>query len=128
MVLDASVVLDLSLGRIATGSAERIWRGGEGLHAPHLLDIEVLQALRRLQRRGDVTAKQAGAALRDLEDFPIERHEHELLRGRIWELRHMLTAYDAAYLALAEQLSCALFTRDRGLAGCPLARTTVEFI
>ncbi len=117
IVLDASVVLELVL---ATGAAPRIagrvLDPSESLHAPHLLDVEVAQAVRRYCSSGDVSPRTGRDALSDLLDLPITRHPHGPLLSRIWELRRSITAYDAAYVALAEALDAPLLTCDGKLA------------
>ncbi len=98
IVLDASALVELILGT-AGGQviAERIADPAEGLHVPHLADIEVAQALRRYVRDGDISAATAAAALADLRALDLQRHAHEPLLDRVWELRSNLTAYDAVY-------------------------------
>jgi predicted nucleic acid-binding protein len=88
----------------------------ESLHAPHLLDLEVVQVLRRYIRAGIIDEQRATEALDDFSSFPIQRYPHDLFRNRIWELRENLTAYDAVYVALAEALGATLLTCDRSLA------------
>lgn len=117
IVLDASAMLDVLLATPAASSVlSRLHRPGETLHAPHLLDLEVLQVLRRYAIAGDITPERAGQAVADYLDFPILRYAHEVLAPRIWELRNTLTAYDGAYVALAEALEAPVVTRDRKLA------------
>lgn len=116
MVLDASVVLDLLLWPQGGALAASVLAENQPLHAPHLLDLEIAQALRKLCRGRVTTAPRAEQALVDLSELPLARHGHRDFMPRIWSLRHVLTAYDAAYLALAEALDCQLLTRDRGLA------------
>ena len=99
---------------------------GETLHAPHLLDLEVLQVLRRYAAAGEISAERAREALDDLAAFRLRRWAHEPLTLRIWDLRQNLTAYDAAYVALAEALGAPLLTRDRRLASAPGIRARVE--
>jgi predicted nucleic acid-binding protein len=67
-------------------------------------------------------------ALAAMADFPLIRYQHDLLLPRIWELRHNLTAYDAAYVALAEALGAPLLTRDRRIAAAPGHRARVELV
>jgi predicted nucleic acid-binding protein len=86
------------------------------LHAPHLLDIEVARALRRLAQHGDLTVSRAEQGLDDFSQLHIERHGHRLLTMRIWQLRESMTAYDGAYVALAEALDAPLLTCDAKLA------------
>lgn len=88
----------------------------ETLHAPHLIDLEVAHVLRRYVHSAVITAQRGAQALADLGDFPLRRYPHFMLLGRVWQLRHSLTAYDAAYLALADALRATLLTRDRALA------------
>lgn len=95
---------------------DRLLGSGQPLHAPHLIDVEVVSVMRRLAARAEVTAMRAGEALADFSDFPLTRWPHDLLLPRVWELRHTLTAYDAVYVALAEVLGAALVTRDGRLA------------
>lgn len=104
----------------------RFLSGGESLHAPHLLDVEVAQVLRRYAASGELPAERGLEALTDLADFPLHRYSQEVLLPRIWELRHNVTAYDAAYLALAETLAAPLVTCDARLASAPRHAVKVE--
>jgi predicted nucleic acid-binding protein len=86
------------------------------LHAPHLIDVEALHALRGLVRGGRLSVDRAGDARADLAELTIVRYGHEPLADRIWELRENLTAYDAAFVALAELLDVPLVTCDARIA------------
>lgn len=128
IVVDASAVLEVLLQTSAAdGISRRIFSPAETLHAPHLLDLEVAQVLRRYVRSGAVSSRRGAEALEDLADLPLNRYPHFVLLPRIWQLRHNVTAYDAAYLALAEALDAPLLTRDRALASTG-ARVKVEVI
>ena len=109
--------------------AERRLAGqGERLCAPQLLDVEVLQAIRRYALTRQVPQERANLAVAVLGQFPVSRFPHEPLRHRIWELRENLTAYDAAYVALAEALRCPLITSDARLADSPGHTAAVELL
>jgi len=127
IVVDASAMLEVLLGT-ATGARieDRLLSRGESLHAPHLLDVEVAQVLRRYAAAGELTPERGLEALTDLVDFPVHRYAHDLLLPRIWELRRNVTAYDAAYLALAEALTAPLVTCDARLASAPRHAAIVE--
>ncbi len=128
IVVDASAVLELLLRTQAAEAVEARLLSGEALHAPHLLDVEIAQVLRRYCRAGQLGAARAAEALADLADLRIERHPHDLFLPRIWALRDNLTAYDAAYVALAEALDAPLLTRDRRLAGAAGHGARVEVV
>jgi predicted nucleic acid-binding protein len=100
----------------------------ETLHAPHFLDVEIAQVVRRYGALGTIDPERGRAASADLADFPVYRYPHDLLLPRIWELRHNLTAYDAAYVALAEALDASLMTRDRRLAAAAGHHARVELV
>jgi predicted nucleic acid-binding protein len=120
LVVDASALTELVLGRAAGEVVgEHLAAYGFALHAPHLVDLEVLSALRRLVASGEMTAARAGEAISDLLDLPIERYPHDILVPRVWELRENFSAYDASYVALAEALAdepVPLLTADARLA------------
>ena len=129
IVVDASAVLELLLRtKRATRVEARLFTTGETLHAPHLLDVEVAQVVRRYWRSGAIKADRGAQALADLLDLPIARYPHDVLLPRIWQLRLNVTAYDAAYLALAEALRARLLTCDARLASAPGHRTRVELL
>jgi len=117
IVVDASAVLEVLLRTSAATAVEnRLFGGSPSLHAPHLLDVETAQVIRRYAANAEIDAERGRAALADLADFPLRRYPHDFLLPRIWDLRNNLTAYDAAYVALAEALDAPLLTRDRRLA------------
>jgi predicted nucleic acid-binding protein len=127
IVLDASAAVDWLLQTSAGQLIEnRIYSRNETLHTPHLLDLEVTQVLRRLLLHGVVTAHRADEAVRDLLDLRINRYPHFVLLPRIWQLRNNFSAYDAAYIALAENLGAALVTRDGRLASASGHAASVE--
>jgi predicted nucleic acid-binding protein len=128
IVVDASALLEVLLRTGAAPGVETRLFGGHTLHAPHLLDLEVAQVLRRYERAGELTAQRAGEALEDLAAFRIERYPHHLFLPRVWALRQNATAYDACYLALAEALDAPLVTRDRRLAKVPGHGARVEVV
>lgn len=129
IVLDASALLEVLLGTPTGVSVERrMFAPGESLHAPHLIDLEVAQVLRRYITCGDMGSSRAEQAVEDLDDLPITRYPHRLFLPRIWALRNNLSAYDAVYVALAEALPAPLLTRDRRLAGAPGASASIEVI
>jgi predicted nucleic acid-binding protein len=115
IVADASAVLEVLLRTEAAARVEARLFSGATLHAPHLLDLEVAQVLRRYERSGELSPRRGAEALADFADLAIERYPHHLFLGRIWELRHNVTAYDASYIALAEALGASLVTRDARL-------------
>ena len=128
IVVDASIIIEVLIGSaVGRHAADRLFARGESLHAPHLLDVEVTQVLRRYASTGELKPGRAREAVQDLVDLPITRYPHAELLPRVWELRHNLTAYDAAYLALAEALDAPLVTRDSGIAGFR-GRTRVDLI
>lgn len=129
IVLDASVALELLL-RMPAGVAleERLFDPGESLHAPHLIDVEVAQVLRRYEAAREVDAGRCREALEDLAALPLSRYPHDVLLPRVWELRGNLSAYDAAYVALAEALEATLLTRDRRLAKVPVHGARIEVV
>ena len=125
IILDASAVLELLL---ATDKGDRVAPPEETLHAPHLIDLEVAQVLRRWVARGQLDEGRAVQALDDLRDLDLNRYPHDVLLGRIWELRHNASAYDAAYLALAEALGAPLLTSDARLGEVPDTRARIEVL
>jgi predicted nucleic acid-binding protein len=116
LVVDTSAMLDAIASREpAPGLVARLSDDGD-LHAPHLIDVEILHALRALALRREITEDRAADARADFADTALNRYPHEPLGDRIWELRHNLTAYDAAFVVLAELIDAPLITCDRRLA------------
>ena len=129
IVEDASALIEVLLRTSrAELVEERLFGAGETLHAPHLIDIETTQVLRRYALGGQIDGARGRAALDDLADFPLRRYPHNVFLPRIWDLRHNLTAYDAVYVALAEVLDAPLVTRDRRLAVASGHRAWVDLV
>jgi predicted nucleic acid-binding protein len=129
IVVDASAMLEALLQRPAAAAVEdHLFQEGLPVHAPHLIDLEATQVLRRYAATGQIAAARCRKALDVLRDFPLRRYSHDVLLPRIWELRHNLTAYDAAYVALAEALSATLLTRDRRLAAAAGHQARIELV
>jgi predicted nucleic acid-binding protein len=116
IVADASAVLEVLLNTPSGFEIGRYLAAEETIHVPHLLDLEVFQVLRRYARSSTGGDPRVEEALQDYANLRLRRHGHHALLPRIWELRHNWTAYDAAYIALAEALDAPLITRDRALA------------
>jgi predicted nucleic acid-binding protein len=126
LVLDTSAVLEVLAGRNpAPGLAERLSQDGD-LHAPHLIDTELLHALRRMSIRAQISDERAADARSDFAELALTRYPHEPLNDRVWELRQSLTAYDATFVALAEVLSAPLITCDARLASAHGHRAQIE--
>jgi predicted nucleic acid-binding protein len=129
IVVDASAIIEVLLNTPdADRVSDRLFDSGDTLHVPHLIDLEIAQVLRRYAASGVLTADRGAQAIQDLTDFPLIRYPHDLLLPRIWELRHNLTAYDAAYVALAEALDAPFVTRDAALARARGHSATVELL
>jgi predicted nucleic acid-binding protein len=129
IVVDASAIAELLLQTDLGALVERrLYRQDEDLHAPHLLDVDVLNALRRLVRGRKVTAERAAEAIEDLGLLRVLRHGHLDLAGRAWELRHNFSAYDAVYLGLAESLDATLVTCDHRFGAAPGHAARIEVI
>ncbi len=127
IVLDASAAIEWLLQTTSGLQIERrIYSQNETLHSPHLLDIEVVHVLRRFVLEGRISANRGDQALRDLLALRITRYPHDVLLGRIWQLRQNLSAYDAAYVALAEDLGSPLITRDKRLISASAHAARVE--
>jgi predicted nucleic acid-binding protein len=124
IVVDASAAVSALLN---AGPARRAL-AREPLHAPHLIDSEVANALRRQLAAGRIDAGQGWAALNVLRRLAVTRHAAFSLADRVWELREQLSAYDAAYVALAEALDASLLTADARLARAPGLRCPVTVV
>ncbi|HJU01798.1 MAG TPA: type II toxin-antitoxin system VapC family toxin [Actinomycetes bacterium] len=126
LVVDTSAVVATLVGRPPVPRlVDRLGTDGD-LHAPHLLDVELLHALRRLVRTGELSQERAADARADFAELAVVRYGHEALADRTWELRDSLTAYDATFVALAEALGVPLVTCDARLARAPGHRAAVE--
>ncbi len=129
IVVDASALLEVLL-RTPLGAAieSRLFDTAQALHAPHLLDIEITQVIRRFTLAREIDAERAQAALDDVMGFPILRYPHGFLLPRVWALRNNFSAYDATYVALAEVLDATLLTHDRRLASAARRYAPVELV
>ena len=128
IVVDASVVVE-AVGGSSGRNLEALRRiAQDATLAPHVLDVEVVCALRGLLRRNEIPEPVARGALRHLAHLPIRRIPHEPLLQRCWELRDNLTVYDACYVALAEATGATLLTSDRRAAGAPGVQCEIELL
>jgi predicted nucleic acid-binding protein len=128
-VLDTSALVELLLGTESGRSIASCIADPEiALHIPHLADVEVAQTLRRFVRDGELDVASSISALENLQALDVQRHAHEPLLGRIWALRQNLTAYDAAYVALAEALEATLLTCDAKLSRAPGVAGRAELV
>jgi predicted nucleic acid-binding protein len=129
IVVDASALLEFLLQTDRGTRVEaRLLRDADELHAPHLIDVEIVQGLRRLVRTRELSAGRANEAIADLIDLDLHRHAHLDLLGGAWKLRANLTAYDAMYVILAEAIEAPIVTCDRPLANAPGHGASIEVI
>ena len=129
IVVDASALVPALLAEAGSkGLIDRLLADDSDLHAPHLIDIEVVSVLRKVTIQGAVDRRRAELALRNLHDLHLTRHAHALQLPRLWALRSNLSPYDAAYVALAEFLDAPLVTRDRRLAAAPGHAARIEVL
>ena len=128
IVVDASVIVTALADDGSDGDRARYRLRGERLAAPHLLDLEVTSAWRRLVAGGELDERRARLALADLQGLRVDRVRHGALLDRCWELRDNLTVYDAAYVALAELLDVTLLTADGKFAKAPGPRCPIEVL
>ena len=127
IVLDTSAAVDWLMQTPAGLRIEqRIYGRNETLHSVHLLDVEFAQVLRRLVRQGQLASSRAEEAIEDLTALRITRYAPVLFLKRIWRHRQNLSAYDAAYVALAEELKAPLITRDQRIAAAPGHAASIE--
>ncbi|MFZ2003549.1 MAG: type II toxin-antitoxin system VapC family toxin [Stellaceae bacterium] len=130
IVIDASALLELLLEETpaADAVATRLFRQGDTIHVPHLLDLEIANVLRRRALAGLIAVERCRDALGDVGRLRLFRHPHNFLLARVWELRDNLSAYDAMYVALAEFLNAPLLTRDRRMANAVGHRARIELV
>lgn len=129
IVVDSSALLELLLNSTRGRRLQpRFFSPEQIVCAPHLVDVEVAQVLRRYAWKGEVDPERCDEALSDLSCLPIHRYPHSPLLPRIWMLRRNLTAYDAVYVALAEMLNAPLVTADRRLTASPGHAALIELL
>lgn len=126
LVVDTSAVVAALVAQPTNQALVDRLRNDGDLHAPHLLDVELLHALRRLVLAGQLSEDRAADVRTDFADLTVVRYGHAPLADRAWELRNHLSAYDATFVALAEALNVPLVTCDARLAGAPGNSTVVE--
>jgi predicted nucleic acid-binding protein len=126
LVVDTSAVVAALIARPPNQALVDRLRADGDLHAPHLLDVELIHALRRLVLAGQLDETRAADARTDFADLAIVRYGHAPLADRTWQLRNNLTAYDATFVALAEALDVPLVTCDARLAGAPGSSAVIE--
>lgn len=126
--MDASVVAELILGKPLGRRVEPFVFEGSGAHAPDLLNTEVLQVIRRYERRHVIDETRSREAMADLADLPIARYPTLPLLERAWSMRANVTAYDAMYVALAEALDTPLVTVDARLAAAARTHARIEVV
>ena len=126
LVVDTSAVVAALVARPPNQALVDRLRADGDLHAPHLLDVELLHALRRLVLAGQLSEDRAGDARADFTDLTVVRYGHAPLADRTWALGNDLTAYDATFVALAEALDVPLVTCDARLAGAPGSSAVIE--
>lgn len=128
IVVDASIVVTALADDGPDGERVRNRLLGEQITAPHLIDVEVVSAWRRLARAGHLEERRAAFARADLQALPIARVPHAPLMERCWELRTNMTVDDAAYVALAELIDAPLLTADAKLAATPGPTCAIEVL
>ena len=127
LIVDASAVTEALAGNVLFRI--RMQEAGSDLHAPALCDIEVVSALVRMLRRGNMSAERAGQLLRDFVGLPLQRHAHgPLLLERVLQLHNNFSPYDATYVALSEELNAPLLTADARLARAVRSHTAIRVL
>lgn len=127
IVVDASAVVDMLLRTPAGERVERRMESDAGpFHTAHLIDPEVVGALSRLVRAGKIRPEIGTRCIGEFARLPLERHAHEPLVARAWELRENVRSYDAMYVVIAELAGCPLVTTDAALARSSGHRATIE--
>ena len=129
IVSDASALVEILIRSPAASAIQRrLGARDQTLHAPHLIDLEVAKALRRFARTGQIEVTRGTQVLEDFLEVRLIRYPHHPLLPRIWELRHSVSAYDAAYVALAESPDVPLVTRDARLAAAKDHRARIDLL
>ena len=126
-VLDTSVAVS-ALTEPGSAAAGLLASTDAVFQAPSIFDVEVISALRGLVRGGKYDRAAAGELIADLVILPVERWHTSMLLPRIWELRDNLTAYDAAYVALAEMTGATLLTGDERITAAPATRCEIRVV
>ena len=126
IVVDTSALVDLLLETPPNESLIGRLSDVTEMHVPHLIDVEFLSVVRRLEGRGSLTVEQAELSLRKLGQLPLHRYPHPSLSNRVWQLRHSLTAYDGQYVALAEILGLPLVTSDLKMSNTHAHHAVIE--
>ncbi len=124
IVLDASA----AVAALLNAGPSRQLASEEQLHAPHLIDTEVANVMRRKVHSAEIPAAAGWAALHTLRGLAMSRYSGSGLLHRVWELRENLSAYDATYVALAEELACTLLTADGRISRAPGIRCAVTVV
>jgi len=128
IVIDASAMVEWLFETQSGLKIEKLAMSDADICAPHLMDLEVTQALRRLARAQKITVARGQQALEDLRGMDLTRYAHEGFLDRIWNLRDSCTAYDAMYIALAESLHAVVLTHDQKLAAAHGHKAKIELI
>jgi predicted nucleic acid-binding protein len=126
LVVDTSAVLAALAGDEPPAGLVARLAGDTDLHAPHLIDTEMLHALRHMTIAGQLSEERAADARTDFAELALTRYPHHPLSDRVWQLRHNLSAYDATFITLAELLDAPLITCDARLASAPGHQAHVE--